>query len=468
MRIGPFNISWGYKQLESQNAWKQDLGKYISCLSGGYAAANMIKLFESIPEVFAPIDTIAGAVCAAEWQLRRIKDDEVVYDNKVWNQLYNKPNWKQDWKKLVYNAIVYKYVTGNRYIYAYVPETLTVKMANVVNLWLLPPQYTTTRIKPNRPNYLQATGASDLVEYYDFQAGRDRLKIAPENILHDAFVDINPAVYENGIAADFLEGVSPLIACHYPMSNLMAVYEARNVIYVKRGSLGFLVSKKGDASGLMALTKTEKEELLKDYHNTYGLKHGKSPIAITSLPVDFIRTGLSIQELEPFTETDASSDAIYAALRVPRELKPRSEGATYENQKQAKRGLFTNVAIPEAMQLAVLFSTILKLNDEGYYLYPSFDHVEDLQENKKEKSDVDWRNNETNRVRFQHGIITLDDWIVASGLEATNIPLYTKRIFEMTPEEQAMVKAIISVKGGGNSSGNANDGNNAQDQNQNN
>ena len=47
------------------------------------------------------------------------------------------------------------------------------------------------------------------------------------------------------------------------MSNLIAVYEARNVIYVKRGGLGFIVSKKTDATGSIALTDDEKEQLLK-------------------------------------------------------------------------------------------------------------------------------------------------------------------------------------------------------------
>lgn len=460
MRIGPFSISWD-KHRQTELTSKEDLGRFVSILSGDYSARNMITLFESIPEVFAPIDTIAAAVCSAEWQLRRLKDDEVIYDNKDWNRLYERPNWKQDWSKFIYNSVVYKYSTGNRYLWAYVPETLTIKLANVANLWSLPPQYTTAKVKANRPNFLQASSAADLVDYYDFASDlADKLRIHPDQVVHDTYLDIS--LDHRG---DILRGETPLIACEYPMSNLCAVYEARNVIYVKRGSLGFIVSKKGDASGLQALTKSEKEELLKDYHSTYGLKRGKSPVSITSLPVDFIKTGLSIKELEPFTETDASSDAIYAVLRVPRELKPRSQGATYENQKQASRGLYTKVAIPEAMQLAASISKLLKLADAGFYLFPCFDKIEDLQENKKEKSDVDWRNNETYRVRFLHGVITLNDWIAQTGGEpVTGVALYDKRIMEMDETELAIVKAVLSLKSASDNNQNNNNGNETNNQ----
>ena len=454
MRIGPLNISWKSELREGYHM-RSDLGKFVSCLTGGYSEENMIKLFTAIPEVFAPVDTIATAVQSADWQLRKLKDDSIVYDNKDWNALYNRPNWQQDWDKFIYSAVVYKYVTGNRYFYSYVPSALTVKLANVVNLWCLPSQWVEPKIKTERTNYLQATDGNAIVEYYDYTPGRDNMKITPEYISHDAFISVKCEMGEEFI----LKGVSPLRACEYPMSNLMQVYEARNVIYVKRGALGFIVSKKSDASGMVSLSKTEKQDVIDEFQSTYGLKRSKSPIAITNHPLDFVKTAMSISELEPFTETDASSDAIYAALRVPRELKPRSEGATYENQKAAARRLYTHVAIPEAMQIAALLSKMLKLADLGYYLYPCFDHVEDLQENKKEKAEVDWRNNETNRVRFLHGIVSLNTWIAECGGEpVAGNKLYDKKIFEMDEAEMANVLSVIK-NNGGNAQNNQNNGN---------
>lgn len=449
MRIGPLNISWSSEQRESYS-YNQDLGKFVSCLVGGYSEENMLKLFMTIPEVFAPIDTIASAVCSANWELRRISDNEVVSNNTDWNKLFERPNWKQDWTKLIYNAVVYKYTTGNRYIYTYIPDALAIKMSNIVNLFTLPPQYTTVKVKTDRPNYLVAQSANDLIEYYDYAAGRDRAKIKPEYVIHDAFIDVRGGMDE----ADIVRGRSPLASCEYPMSNIMAVYEARNVIYVKRGALGFLVSKVSDGSGLVALTPAEKKEALEDYASTYGISRGKSPVGISRIPMEFIKTAMSISELEPFKETDASSDALYAALRVPRELKPRPEGATYENQQKAERRLYTHVAIPEANQLASLIGRACKLKDLGLYLYPSFEHIEALQDDKKLESEVGWKNNETLRVRFLNGVITLNMWIVEAGYEAvTGVPLYDKRIYQMDEAEQALVQSFLKT---GNQNSNSN------------
>lgn len=454
LRIGPLNISWS---SESRDAYlgKHDLGKFISCLTGGYSEENMVRLFMTIPEVFAPIDTIASAVCSAKWELRKLKDDEVVTNYEDWNKLFERPNWKQDWHKLLYNAVVYKYTTGNRYIYTYVPGVLTIKLSNIVNLFVLPPQHTTVKVKTDRPSYLVAESANDLIEYYDFNAGRDRAKIKPEYVIHDAFIDVKNECDD----ADIVRGKSPLAACEYPMSNIMAVYEARNVIYVKRGALGFMVSKVSDGSGLVALTPAEKKEAIEDYNKTYGVTKGKSPIGISRFPLEFIKTAMSISELEPFKETEASSDAIYGALRVPTDLKPRKDGATFENQQKAERRLYTHVAIPEAAQWAVLISRACKLKELGFYLYPSFEHIEALQEDKKLKSEVDWKNNETARVRFLNGIITLNTWIVEAGYEAiTGVPLYDKTIFQMDDTERAIVMAVIK-----NNSGNNQNNNNGQE-----
>ncbi len=95
------------------------------------------------------------------------------------------------------------------------------------------------------------------------------------------------------------------------MSNLIAVYEARNVIYVKRGGLGFIVSKKTDATGSIALTDDEKEQLLKQNFEKYGVRKGQVPYGISDADIDFVRTNLSIAELQPFEETLA--DAINIA-----------------------------------------------------------------------------------------------------------------------------------------------------------
>jgi hypothetical protein len=61
-----------------------------------------------------------------------------------------------------------------------------------------------------------------------------------------------------------------------------------------------------------------------------------------------------------------------------------------------------------------------------------FDHVDALQENKKEKADVDKVTGDTYQQRFLNGVATLNEWIIATGGDkVTTNPLYDKRLLEM-------------------------------------
>jgi hypothetical protein len=244
------------------------------------------------------------------------------------------------------------------------------------------------------------------------------------------------------------------------MSNIIAVYQARNIIQVKQGALGMLVSKKSDASGLIPLTKKEKEELINDYQSSYGITGDKSPVGVTSMPMDFIRMGMSIKDLEPFTETEQSTAAIYKALGIDTDLMPRVENSTFENMKSAERNLYQNVCIGIGQNIARILTNLLGYNKEGKSIKVSYDHIEVLQENKLERSRVDGFNNTTYLSQFTNGIITLNQWRNKIGEEDEKNPLYDKLVYNMSPDELDTVKSILSIK---SSAGSVSGGNSATD-----
>lgn len=69
----------------------------------------------------------------------------------------------------------------------------------------------------------------------------------------------------------YLKSKSRLASVMKAISNLVAVYEARNVIYVKRGGIGFLVSLKRDETGSTAMEPKEKREIEDYLDKSYGL-----------------------------------------------------------------------------------------------------------------------------------------------------------------------------------------------------
>jgi len=412
----------------------------LSAIWGEYTDGNLVRLFHEVAEIYAPTSIIADRVAGANWQLRKLSDDSIVTNNKYMERLMQQPNPIQNWQDFIQMSEIYELITGKSYIYANVPTGMQVSYRNIATLINLPSDGVQIQLQPIL-KLLSATTKEDLIQHYLCSDGWNGLNtIMPEFVLYSKFSSIESRDY--GII-----GKSPLLSAQKAVSNLLAVYSARNVIYTKRGALGMLVSKKGDDTGLQPLTANEKKRAIDDYNNTYGVTNSKSPVGITDVPLEFIKIAATIQELEPFTETEHDAAAIYATYKVPRELMPRQEGSKYENQAAAEKSVYENVVIPRAQKKAQSLTNFLKLNEMGMYLHADFSHVNVLQENKKEKAEVDWRNNETCRVQFIHGLITLNDWRIKLGYQAIANSFYEKLLYDMSPEELAKVMEIIKLKG---------------------
>ncbi|HEX7906239.1 MAG TPA: phage portal protein [Chitinophagaceae bacterium] len=389
-----------------------DFSKILSCIRGTYTDTNLIELFGNVAEIFAPIDTIASRVIAGTFVVKNTKTDEIVYDNTDLNKIFSSPNPFQNFSQLLYEAVCYELVTGKNFLLSTTPETLSrMDYKNIICSYNLPPD----RIKilmDKRIKLFSATKKSEIILGYKLEEGTDNEQtFKTENILYTRANNLD-------WKGKKIEGRSPLLSAEKAIANLIAVYEARNVIYVKRGALGAIVSKKSDASGNVALLPKEKQQVIDDFNKSYGVQKGKSPMIITDQPVDFLRIAMSIQELMPFEETLADAAAIYAVLGVPRELMPKNEGATFENQKSAERGLFQNKVIPIAKSWCQSLTNFWALDAAGLYIDVDFNHIEVLQENKKEKSEILDKNVISYTKLYKDGAITYNQWLIALGYEA--------------------------------------------------
>ena len=413
-------------------------------LSGFYGAQNFIELFHCLPEVFAPVHEIASRVSDCNWQLRKIRktggefNDQPIYDDAQFNRLFTQPNPLMSIKQFVYQAVCYEILTGKQFFYFNKPDMLPDEFNSVVNWWNLQAQNVAVDMRKDIDPYTATTLSDFIIQYTQPVNGRNRV-FQTSKVLPLCNMSLTHSTNVNQ-AKSILRGADK------PIRNLIPVYEARGVIYIKRGALGFLVSKKGDAGSTLPLTQSEKKRLREDADKTYGLTGNKSTIGITDVPVEFVRTAMSIKELEPFEETLADAVAIYATLRVPRHLVPSKDTSTFANANSDMKSFYSDVIIPMAKRYAEAWTSYLKLEDQRRYIYADFSHVDVLQENKKEKADVDSVNGKTYREAWLSGACTLNDWIVARGDQKVTGPLYDKKLLELTPEELDQVKAVINLK----------------------
>lgn len=422
------------------------LKAYGRFIYGSRADANLITLYHTIPEIYSPVDQIAKRVIAAQFQLKRKKDDEIVTDNKAWNALYNQPNPLQGFKEFLYEAVTYKYVTGKNYAYKNIPGTLATRLENIVALWNFPAD----RVRPMY-NYsikmFDATELSEIIQYYSLFDGQNTGQYPTDKVMHTKTVNLDWVDRR-------LIGKSPLLAADIAICNLIAVYEARNVIYTKKGALGAITSAKEDATGPQSLTTGERKQIRDANNEEFGLTGNRDLVALYDAPVNFVRFGMSIQELQPFDEATADMAALYAVLNVPFDLAPNPKGSTYANQAGAMRSIFTNTVIPETCFWTEQLTKFLGLDKQGLYLYADFSKIEELQENKKEQAATDKIATDTNRTLFASGIITLNKWAERQGVPQSKNKLYDKLVFDMSPDELEQVQTILSlVKPAGNGTG---------------
>ena len=401
-------------------------------LDGRYGRHNFIELFYCVPEIFAPIHEIASRVADANWQLRKSWNDEVDYSNKQFNNLFSKPNPLMSFKQFVYQSVCYEILTGANFEYFNRSEYLGKDFDNIIT-WLNMPTHQVEIVKKNNVDIYSATEIRDLVSHY--KVGNRTFEV--EKVLPIINYDLKSGNKIDGFK-------SQLCGAHLAIKNLLPVYEARGVIYIKRGALGFLVSRKSDDSGLISLTKKEKEEAQNEFQNTYGLFSGKHQVGVTASPVDFVRTSMSIQELQPFEETLADAVSIYATLRVPRHLVPSKDRSTFANAEADMVSFYEDVIIPIAQKRAESWTNYFGIDRR--YIYASYEHIGRLQKNKKDEAAVDKTMGDVFLQRWKNGACSLNEWITAvDGTKGTG-PIYEKKIFELTPEEMEQVKAIINQK----------------------
>lgn len=405
---------------------------------------NYMELFYSVPEVFFPIDYIASRIAGSGFQLRKVKDDSIVWENRRMNQILTKPNCMMSWKDIIYSHFVYKLCTGNAFFRAAMGETFKdqPKWKWCNNYWELPADY--VQVEPNLGTNVPMFGIAtldDIVRCYRLNYGYvSSMDIPSYQIWHD-----RDGLPEYMSIDGFMKSQSRLASHLKPIANLIAVYEARNVIYVKRGGLGFLVSQKKDEAGTVAMTKEEKMEILDEHYDRFGLDKKKLPYGISDIPLTFIRTNLSISELQPFEETLTDAIQIAGAYGIPSVLVPRKDQSTFSNQSTAEKAVYTSTIIPMARQFCRQLTGFLGLEEGGYYLDCDFSDVDCLQQGLKEAEEVKTMVNARCREQFLSGLISINDWRAQINESRFEDSLFDKTLFAMSDEERDKIKQVISL-----------------------
>jgi phage portal protein BeeE len=422
----------------------------LAMLNNEYTDRTLIELFESVAEIYSPIYEIVSRAASGVFEFVNTETEEVIYGNPNLDKLLEQPNPLQNFKELFAEAGCYELLLGKNFLLSNTPSTLPrVDYKNIISSFNLPADVVTIKTA-ERIKLFSAQQASDIIQGYTLDKGTDNeITFPTNNVLHRKATNLSWIDKK-------LKGKAPVLSARRAIANLIAVYEARGVIYIKRGKMGAWVSRKSDDSGMVALTDVEKKQAVKDLDDNYGLQRNKQTVGITGVPVDFVKSSMSIAEMLPFDETKADASAIYAVCGVPDELMPGNDNGTYENKRTASVDVYRNRSIPFAESFCASLNKFWGLNVAKIRLRSRFDHIEVLQWNQKQKAEINALNGKTWLNQFQIGVITMNDVLAQSGYETVSNPLYKKLIYDMTPEEFAKVKDVLSLLAKSSSSNNNN------------
>lgn len=427
----------------------ESVDRFLDCFSPATYLTNFVFLYENVAEVFFPIHYITSRIKNANFVVKRWKDDSVVWGDsgnptdKVVGErmmkILSRPNCIQTFKEFVEQAFIYRYLTGDSYIYAASSSLPNIRKSlwkYCDQFWNLPSQNIEIDTGFNVPLFSNEK-LDGIIKSYRLFSPYGNHEYDPSLVLH---------VRDNHnleISEDYFVGRSRLLPLKYPICNICAVYEARNAIYVKRGAIGAVINMKKDADTYITLSPDEKKSIRQEFHDTYGVTGHKDPLAIIDVPVQYVQFGMSIQDLQPFEESLTDAAVIAGLYNIDSVLIPRKDNATFSNLREAECKVYSSTIIPDVKQFCEDFSEFIGLNAAGYYIEALWDDVEVLQDAKMKRESAIRSISDRCKNEFFAGLITLNEWRAALGKERIISDVYEKTILQMSEEEYLFIKDKI-------------------------
>lgn len=314
-----------------------------------------------------------------------------------------RPNPLQSAKEHNYEREYMFCTFGNNYIYLNNPlNSFDTDILTVQAMFSLPSEYVTVRQTGKIYDQVKLEG---IVDKYSLNNYTPAKEFDSKNIIH--FNDLNTSDVGNSII-----GSSRLEVLKYPITNTQLAFEAMNVILKSRGMQGIISANNKDATGTqIPLDDKARKEIDETFKRDYGLKDDQKQYLISYSDISYIKTIMNSKELGIYEEFSNNAMIISNAFGVPPELyKSYITGATFENQIQAVRRLYQDTIIPHVENEDQYFSERLNMRKYGFELRTSFEHIEALQEARKEKATSLSMNSRTAEAAYNNNNITWNEY----------------------------------------------------------
>ena len=304
----------------------------------------------------------------ARAELMRIKAVDEIADSPL-NKLLERPNPYQSFSEFIENIIGYKLITGNSYIWA--NRLASGKVAELVTL---PSQYVA----------IISDGTINGVEGYSFTlVGWDQLDA--KDVIHLKY--FNPYFNTNG---QQLYGLSPLQAAYRTVQRSNDAKDTSVGMLQNQGPKGILYADESNDFG-----PEQAGKLKEDFYNQYGTKtqggiiQNAGKILIAGAKLGWVNMGLSPVDLQLLESEKITLRELCNVYGVNSALFNDPDNKTYNNMKEAKKEMLTQVVLPELVLIRDAFNRFFEGEiGNGYYIDFDITVFPELQEDMKELSAI--------------------------------------------------------------------------------
>jgi phage portal protein BeeE len=360
MRPKRTDAGWWYRFYSSGNTWND---------------VDVLDAFNVVPELNATINLKARAHSNGIY--KHVDADGNTVDDDL-NKVLNSPNWFQAQKEFIRQCVLFHEIHGNEFIYALYPVGMPDK---IKSLFTISPNLIEVAYNNSTPFFYFDAQPSG-VTYKLKSEGNERL-IEPDQIIH---LNDNRVNLKSATDANLLLGESKIKPLRAVINNIKMAYESRGVILKHRGALGILSNAGKDGTGSpLPLDPGEIKRLQSEY-TKYGGLDDQYNIIISDSNLKWQQMGTNPDRLGLFEEIEKDFDKILDAFGVPPEMFSSKAGATFENQRQAEKGLYVRTIIPEANERATALTARL-LKGTTDRITVDFSHLPVFQEDLKSRAD---------------------------------------------------------------------------------
>jgi hypothetical protein len=312
--------------------------------------------YVEIPELRTVIDKKAQMISNGTPRLIKVSDGTEVEQHWVLDLIKN-PNPMQSWSDVMYSISVNDSLYSSAFVYA--PK----RSFGIVNLFV---PLATHKMQINTTGKsLKQMDSGGLIKDYVFNYNEDN----KENLKVDEVIIIQTT---DGV--NILNSVSKIESLKYPLSNIKAQYNKRNVLLENMGAIGILSTTNSDLGGALPMSPEEKEKIQRDWYN-----RSKDEIIISENEVKWTPMSFKTKDLMLFEELKADKLAIIDAFGLNYYIFSNEDGSTYSNVNYGERLAYTNTIIPESKHIYDNITEQLGLDKEGLRLTATFDHIPVLQ-----------------------------------------------------------------------------------------